>query len=1170
MAPGECGKSPLIGKGISRRWIPQEDPVPPLPMREVHLANRPSLGECTCRLRHAAKATEARALRLSIRDRRGGAVEGATEGARVRSNKRSDGEGTSTRTHGVSRAVTPATCVERRGATAPVGCRTWANGFGAGNWGAAAVGDSLGAPPAAVAPPTDSPPTPSTRHAASALLNLHPDQNRPPAALAQPPNLHLDMTNAVLSGGGDGGSGLSARGTLLDFELPDDEFLRLLETKVGTVYSARTEAERKAAQAELTALQTHPQAWMRADKILDADTTAAGGDARGDQTLHSEQGDRIVIVGCDARVAARVRLQTQPHSGARGGARVAGAMAHLHERHRQRQQDVTDALREQPQHFATAQRGGVRFLGRRDDPGQDRRVEDLVQPGLSGSVRAVPVRVRPAAGAATAPTVAAGDHCAHAGKVSVVDSAGLHLRDRPVGDADRDVRLLGAAAQRVMRCLVEIGALSVSAEYDARFFYLYAAFMGKLAQVVPIEVDIAAQHDRADEATQAFVMDLALFFNGFFATHARLLEQSTDAAQRQALVAGNLYLVKIARVNDVEVFKTCLEWWRTLAEDLYQSLCSVLDYAVGERTPLAVDVDRPSVLSLDEQQARRQLYANVLYQIALVMIQRMAKPEEVLIVEDENGELVRETTKDTDALATYKTMRETLIYLTHIDPLDIENIMIEKLDRQLDGTEWSWQNLNTLCWAIDQGPAEAVRGEARQGQQGGGGRQHHVRGWAVSAVSAGALALFEDGGEQAVRVYARAASGRAGHGLRHVSEDRAKVPPAVCAGAPRRARVVRAGDARVAGGDGARPGAASGALVLRVGRYDDQRRVGRGAARGVAAASVRDAQHALAGDAGHAVHRHVGIVSALLADDLGGGAGRRRHCHQERRRAQHARGEEGGAAGDRGVLRDGVARCGGAGARRRTPGGAAHRAAAGRLRASGGGRARRRGAVAVRGDGGAAAWLSAGAVGADPHRVPFQLQRHPGDDQEQLRGLPGPPHPSVPAIAGDECVVLFVLVRAGAGAGRGGAVFPAGDQRGGVGTETHRAQRGRDRTADHVGAAAQRGRERALGLLLSALLFADSERHPGGAHRHAAQAGLCVARRDPHAPVSRRQKRPGAVGGAEARGRYQRARRGVCAPTPDRAVARRLSQHGHRRRAPGGRGHVRARRGRTRLQAAPA
>ena len=43
-----------------------------------------------------------------------------------------------------------------------------------------------------------------------------------------------------------------------------------------------------------------------------------------------------------------------------------------------------------------------------------------------------------------------------------------------------------------------------------------------------------------------------------------------------------------------------------------------------------------------------------------MMISRMAKPEEVLVVENEQGEAVREFMKDTDAINMYKSMRETL------------------------------------------------------------------------------------------------------------------------------------------------------------------------------------------------------------------------------------------------------------------------------------------------------------------------------------------------------------------------------------------------------------------------------------------------------------------------------------------------------------------------------
>ena len=42
------------------------------------------------------------------------------------------------------------------------------------------------------------------------------------------------------------------------------------------------------------------------------------------------------------------------------------------------------------------------------------------------------------------------------------------------------------------------------------------------------------------------------------------------------------------------------------------------------------------------------------------MVQRMAKPEEVIVVENEQGEVVREVIKDTDAMNLYKSMRESL------------------------------------------------------------------------------------------------------------------------------------------------------------------------------------------------------------------------------------------------------------------------------------------------------------------------------------------------------------------------------------------------------------------------------------------------------------------------------------------------------------------------------
>lgn len=61
----------------------------------------------------------------------------------------------------------------------------------------------------------------------------------------------------------------------------------------------------------------------------------------------------------------------------------------------------------------------------------------------------------------------------------------------------------------------------------------------------------------------------------------------------------------------------------------------------------------------------------------------MMENVQVIVVEDDNGNVVRETMKDTDVLARYKTMHETLVYLSHLDHEDTENQMLDKLRLQM-------------------------------------------------------------------------------------------------------------------------------------------------------------------------------------------------------------------------------------------------------------------------------------------------------------------------------------------------------------------------------------------------------------------------------------------------------------------------------------------------------
>ncbi|CAK5283617.1 unnamed protein product [Mycena citricolor] len=239
-----------------------------------------------------------------------------------------------------------------------------------------------------------------------------------------------------------------------------------------------------------------------------------------------------------------------------------------------------------------------------------------------------------------------------------------------------------------LKCLAEVAALEVGPEYDQKFTILFAMVMAAINRMVPPSTDIRQGYADADDDVQELILNITLFLTNFLTVHLKTLEAAGDAS-KEALLNAHMYLVKISTVEEREVFKICLEYWTKLVSELYEE-----DQRGGEAGLLMG-------LSLGPRSGgRKDMYAAVLSNLRLVVTGRMAKPEEVLVVETEEGEIVREFMKESDTIVLYKSMRVVLVYLTHLDVSDMESILMDKLAKQMDGSEWSWANLNSLCWAI--------------------------------------------------------------------------------------------------------------------------------------------------------------------------------------------------------------------------------------------------------------------------------------------------------------------------------------------------------------------------------------------------------------------------------------------------------------------------------------
>ncbi|CAH8670042.1 unnamed protein product [Dicrocoelium dendriticum] len=226
-----------------------------------------------------------------------------------------------------------------------------------------------------------------------------------------------------------------------------------------------------------------------------------------------------------------------------------------------------------------------------------------------------------------------------------------------------------------LKCLAEIAGV-LTDDYEQQLVELFVSTTEKLKEMLPLDTKLREAYECGTTDEQNFIQNLAIFYTTFLKCHSCLIEKPELIWRLHDAYA---YLLMLSEVEEREIFKICLEYWNILVSDLYREMMSA------------------DLLSTHN---RCKQFDQTISKLRRIMISRMARPEEVLVVENEHGEVVREFMKDTDSLNLYKSMRETLVYLTHLDYTDTKKIMIERLHSQVDGSEWSWHNLNTLCWAI--------------------------------------------------------------------------------------------------------------------------------------------------------------------------------------------------------------------------------------------------------------------------------------------------------------------------------------------------------------------------------------------------------------------------------------------------------------------------------------
>ena len=255
-----------------------------------------------------------------------------------------------------------------------------------------------------------------------------------------------------------------------------------------------------------------------------------------------------------------------------------------------------------------------------------------------------------------------------------------------------------------LQCLTEIGGLQTGGpnqpSYDEQLVKMFTEVLTTISDIVPITLDLKETYVKSNPRDQEFIQNLALFLCNFFGMHLSLIE---NLPNRDFLSHGHFYLIRISQIDDREIFKICLDYWLKLVQELYEEMQQLPAADLNPLMTMGGGISgggAPNPALLMNYPLRKHKYQEVMSNLRVVMIEKMVRPEEVLIVENDEGEIVREFVKESDTVQLYKTIRECLVYLTHLDVVDTEQIMTDKLSKQVDGTEWSWHNCNVLCWAI--------------------------------------------------------------------------------------------------------------------------------------------------------------------------------------------------------------------------------------------------------------------------------------------------------------------------------------------------------------------------------------------------------------------------------------------------------------------------------------
>jgi len=232
--------------------------------------------------------------------------------------------------------------------------------------------------------------------------------------------------------------------------------------------------------------------------------------------------------------------------------------------------------------------------------------------------------------------------------------------------------------------------------------------LDKLQGTIPKNRDLRTQRNilvsSGDSNKLAFfdgnVKAYVTFFTGLFEAHfdwivafLKTCPQEHRPQLNSMLNSSLLYMAMFCEIESEQIFEGCMVFWDFFATKINQ-------FCVSSKNKKADDV-----LSLgNSQEEQMQNLFNSFFdndtkaRLMNSLIEKMAKPQEVIFVLDENGLPKKHVYENTSHSVHYERMKNVICTLAKTSFKNLSGIIKEHVNRMMGFTVFS--KLNCLCWAI--------------------------------------------------------------------------------------------------------------------------------------------------------------------------------------------------------------------------------------------------------------------------------------------------------------------------------------------------------------------------------------------------------------------------------------------------------------------------------------